>query len=247
MNKNLKINASYFPFSYEVITSFNNKLSTSLSNWTYQKVKSNKSFKQVLREFGVDFHSNWTLLSKSSPKALKNACSFLGIEDVDDELNYLLKNYLINYPLAKKKYKAKYNTIIGWKPTNDFYLSLAPSEEFLIRKIKNKLDESVSKNKKQSIWYLYKKSFTQKEIITRIESRLRKISEILRKYNQNKNNNVLPINFYEDKNEDPLTRLETKEGIETLNIVNKLTNDLLVLNANNFIKQKLKVNYFRLK
>ena len=67
------------------------------------KVKSNKSFKQVLREFGVDFHSNWTLLSKSSPKALKNACSFLGIEDVDDELNYFLTTYLMNYPLAKKK------------------------------------------------------------------------------------------------------------------------------------------------
>ena len=238
INKNSN-KLSYYPFGLEIIKSYNEKKDLSLSNWTYMKVKSNKNLKKVLREYGIETYSNWSLISKSSSKQLKMACEFLGINDVDGELNYLIKKYLIEYPIAKLKYKAKNNTIFGWKPNNDFYLSLVPSKEKLSKLKTNCINiSSTSKKRSEIIWEFYEFA-SHKDLIIRIDKKLREIADILRVYKKKQKENLIPNDYFHEIDEDPLKRLEILEGIETLKIVNKLTSDLLLLNAKRFIKDKL--------
>ena len=132
--KSLKENNN-LPFSFDIISSYNKSYLYKLSNWTYLKVKSNSNLKETLREYGVDFYSNWVLISKYSPKTLQIACDFLGIKDPDNDLYYLHERYIEKYPLAKKTYKAKFKTIFGWKPNNDFLLSLSPTKEFINKQL----------------------------------------------------------------------------------------------------------------
>ena len=238
INKNSN-KLSDFPFSFEIIKSYDEKKGLSLSNWTYMKVKSNKNIKKTLREYGIETYSNWSLISKSSSKQLKLACEFLGIIDFDGELNYLLKKYLVEYPLAKLKYKAKYNTIFGWKPNNDFYLSLIPSTDALSELKANSINNSYTSKEISTIaWEFYENS-NQKDIIIRIDKKLRKIADILRDYKKKQKEHVIP-NTNKEMDEDPLDRLEILEGLETLKIVNRLTKNLFIFNAEEFIKEKLK-------
>ena len=104
---------------------------------------------------------------------------FLGIKDQDNELYFLHERYL-KISFSQKTHKAKFKTIFGWKPNNEFLLSLSPTKDFINKQLENISESSSVINKNQSVWDLYAKGLTHKELVKRNYLNLKQLPKFKR-------------------------------------------------------------------
>ena len=125
----MKNNKFIKPFSAEVISEYNPKLSN-LSTWTRNKVQGNYDLKSYLKSFGLLLISPWALIADSSRSMIINAWERCGEGQL--KLNYVEKiynSYIHKYKKAKESYKQRTGKISGWIPDEEFLVSLDPPQK----------------------------------------------------------------------------------------------------------------------
>ena len=125
----MKNNKFIKPFSAEVISEYNPKLSN-LSTWTRNKVQGNYDLKSYLKSFGLLLISPWALIADSSRLMIINAWERCGEGKL--KLNYVEKiynSYIHKYKKAKESYKQRTGKISGWIPDEEFLVSLDPPQK----------------------------------------------------------------------------------------------------------------------
>ena len=125
----MKNNKFIKPFSAEVISEYNPKLSN-LSTWTRNKVQGNYDLKSYLKSFGLLLISPWALIADSSRSMIINAWERCGEGQL--KLNYVEKiynSYIHKYKKAKESYKQRTGKISGWIPDEEFLISLDPPQK----------------------------------------------------------------------------------------------------------------------
>ena len=125
----MKNNKFIKPFSAEVISEYNPKLSN-LSTWTRNKVQGNYDLKSYLKSFGLLLISPWALIADSSRSMIINAWERCGEGQL--KLNYVEKiynSYIHKYKKAKESYKQSTGKISGWIPDEQFLISLDPPQK----------------------------------------------------------------------------------------------------------------------
>ena len=125
----MKNNKFIKPFSAEVISEYNPKLSN-LSTWTRNKVQGNYDLKSYLKSFGILLISPWALIADSSRSMIINAWERCGEGQL--KLNYVEKiynSYIHKYKKAKESYKQRTGKISGWIPDEEFLVSLDPPQK----------------------------------------------------------------------------------------------------------------------
>ena len=125
----MKNNKFIKPFSAEVISEYNPKLSN-LSTWTRNKVQGNYDLKSYLKSFGLLLISPWALIADSSRLMIINAWERCGEGQL--KLNYVEKiynSYIHKYKKAKESYKQRTGKISGWIPDEEFLVSLDPPQK----------------------------------------------------------------------------------------------------------------------
>ena len=125
----MKNNKFIKPFSAEVISEYNPKLSN-LSTWTRNKVQGNYDLKSYLKSFGLLLISPWALIADSSRSMIIKAWERCGEGQL--KLNYVEKiynSYIDKYKKAKESYKQRTGKISGWIPDEEFLISLDPPQK----------------------------------------------------------------------------------------------------------------------
>ena len=125
----MKNNKFIKPFSAEVISEYNPKLSN-LSTWTRNKVQGNYDLKSYLKSFGLLLISPWALIADSSRSMIIKAWERCGEGQL--KLNYVEKiynSYIHKYKKAKESYKQRTGKISGWIPDEEFLVSLDPPQK----------------------------------------------------------------------------------------------------------------------
>ena len=125
----MKNNKFIKPFSAEVISEYNPKLSN-LSTWTRNKVQGNYDLKSYLKSFGLLLISPWALIADSSRSMIIKAWERCGEGQL--KLNYVEKiynSYIHKYKKAKESYKQRTGKISGWIPDEEFLISLDPPQK----------------------------------------------------------------------------------------------------------------------
>ena len=125
----MKNNKFIKPFSAEVISEYNPKLSN-LSTWTRNKVQGNYDLKSYLKSFGLLLISPWALIADSSRSMVIKAWERCGEGQL--KLNYVEKiynSYIHKYKKAKESYKQRTGKISGWIPDEEFLISLDPPQK----------------------------------------------------------------------------------------------------------------------
>ena len=125
----MKNNKFIKPFSAEVISEYNPKLSN-LSTWTRNKVQGNYDLKSYLKSFGLLLISPWALIADSSRSMIINAWERCGEGQL--KLNYvenIHNSYINKYKKAKESYKQRTGKISGWIPDEEFLISLDPPQK----------------------------------------------------------------------------------------------------------------------
>ena len=116
------------PFSAEIISEFNPKLSN-LSTWAKNKVQGNYELKSYLKSCGLLLISPWALIADSTKTRIINSWKRCGEGEL--KLNDVLKiydSYLEKYKKAKEEYKKLNGKISGWFPDEKFLLSIEPPQ-----------------------------------------------------------------------------------------------------------------------
>ena len=116
------------PFSAEVISDFNPKLSN-LSTWAKNKVQGNYELKSYLKSCGLLLISPWALIADSSKTRIINAWKRCGEGQLKlNEVEKIYDSYLKIYKKAKEEYKNRTGKISGWSPDENFLLSIEPPQ-----------------------------------------------------------------------------------------------------------------------
>ena len=127
-NKNKKINELIYPFSGEVIYSFDHLNKTNISTWTARKIE----FDNRLKKFFINYRyiniGDFALLYASPSSTIIKACKNFGNFKNYKLIEKIILSYKNNYPKNNKK---------GWIPDQKFLKSLNPSQkdDKLLRKI----------------------------------------------------------------------------------------------------------------
>ena len=117
------------PFGARVLLEFNSDLSN-IDTWTYHKVRSNSELKSYLESFGLNLKGTWSLISEQSSSRVRESWRLYGDGSMNiNEIEALHKSYVVNYKRAKKDYKKRRKTIMGWYPDFEFLHSLSPKQE----------------------------------------------------------------------------------------------------------------------
>ena len=203
---------SIFPFSGEIIYSYDHLNSTNISTWSKIKVLGDNRLKKLLHPHGV-------LLSKSPYALLKdtpNSTTIKAWEKYGDNsltskiLDQLLTSYKENYPARKKR---------GWIPDSYFLSQLKPpqKDDGLLLKIAGCIT--------QYKWVTFKSSEKTREKEEESNKNIR-IIEFLpdEKGNEEFLNNYSPSSF----------------ELYILKIIRKYTKELLLSKIKNYYSQKTK-------
>ena len=198
----MKNNKFIKPFSAEVISEYNPKLSN-LSTWTRNKVQGNYDLKSYLKSFGLLLISPWALIADSSRSMIINAWERCGEGKL--KLNYVEKiynSYIHKYKKAKESYKQRTGKISGWIPDEEFLISLDPPQkntsnllliDKAIRQYKSGIESarSFENNEENQIENNYNddNDFIRKDLTQKINKTLVSFSTVMIKkiINQDKN------------------------------------------------------------
>ena len=198
----MKNNKFIKPFSAEVISEYNPKLSN-LSTWTRNKVQGNYDLKSYLKSFGLLLISPWALIADSSRSMIINAWERCGEGQL--KLNYVEKiynSYIHKYKKAKESYKQRTGKISGWIPDEEFLISLDPPQkntsnllliDKAIRQYKSGIESarSFENNEENQIENNYNddNDFIRKDLTQKINKTLVSFSTVMIKkiINQDKN------------------------------------------------------------
>ena len=198
----MKNNKFIKPFSAEVISEYNPKLSN-LSTWTRNKVQGNYDLKSYLKSFGLLLISPWALIADSSRSMIINAWERCGEGQL--KLNYVEKiynSYIHKYKKAKESYKQRTGKISGWIPDEEFLVSLDPPQknttnllliDKAIRQYKSGIESarSFENNEENQIENNYNddNDFIRKDLTQKINKTLVSFSTVMIKkiINQDKN------------------------------------------------------------
>ena len=198
----MKNNKFIKPFSAEVISEYNPKLSN-LSTWTRNKVQGNYDLKSYLKSFGILLISPWALIADSSRSMIINAWERCGEGQL--KLNYVEKiynSYIHKYKKAKESYKQRTGKISGWIPDEEFLISLDPPQknttnllliDKAIRQYKSGIESarSFENNEENQIENNYNddNDFIRKDLTQKINKTLVSFSTVMIKkiINQDKN------------------------------------------------------------
>ena len=198
----MKNNKFIKPFSAEVISEYNPKLSN-LSTWTRNKVQGNYDLKSYLKSFGLLLISPWALIADSSRSMIINAWERCGEGQL--KLNYVKKiynSYIQKYKKAKESYKQRTGKISGWIPDEEFLVSLDPPQKNItnlllidkaIRQYKSGIESarSFENNEENQIENNYNddNDFIRKDLTQKIKKTLVSFSTVMIKkiINQDKN------------------------------------------------------------
>ncbi|MAO02563.1 MAG: hypothetical protein CMD05_06555 [Flavobacteriales bacterium] len=198
----MKNNKFIKPFSAEVISEYNPKLSN-LSTWTRNKVQGNYDLKSYLKSFGILLISPWALIADSSRSMIINAWERCGEGQL--KLNYVEKiynSYIHKYKKAKESYKQRTGKISGWIPDEEFLVSLDPPQknttnllliDKAIRQYKSGIESarSFENNEENQIENNYNddNDFIRKDLTQKINKTLVSFSTVMIKkiINQDKN------------------------------------------------------------
>ena len=198
----MKNNKFIKPFSAEVISEYNPKLSN-LSTWTRNKVQGNYDLKSYLKSFGLLLISPWALIADSSRSMIINAWERCGEGQL--KLNYVEKiynSYIHKYKKAKESYKKRTGKISGWIPDEEFLVSLDPPQknttnllliDKAIRQYKSGIESarSFENNEENQIENNYNddNDFIRKDLTQKINKTLVSFSTVMIKkiINQDKN------------------------------------------------------------
>ena len=198
----MKNNKFIKPFSAEVISEYNPKLSN-LSTWTRNKVQGNYDLKSYLKSFGLLLISPWALIADSSRSMIINAWERCGEGQL--KLNYVEKiynSYIHKYKKAKESYKQRTGKISGWIPDEEFLISLDPPQKNItnlllidkaIRQYKSGIESarSFENNEENQIENNYNddNDFIRKDLTQKINKTLVSFSTVMIKkiINQDKN------------------------------------------------------------
>ena len=198
----MKNNKFIKPFSAEVISEYNPKLSN-LSTWTRNKVQGNYDLKSYLKSFGLLLISPWALIADSSRSMIINAWERCGEGQL--KLNYVKKiynSYIQKYKKAKESYKQRTGKISGWIPDEEFLISLDPPQkntsnllliDKAIRQYKSGIESarSFENNEENQIENNYNddNDFIRKDLTQKINKTLVSFSTVMIKkiINQDKN------------------------------------------------------------
>ena len=137
-----------FPFSAEIISSFNHLNISEISNWTKYKLYGDALFKYKIGIHGrLMLKTIWTLLGGTSLKTILEsleASSNFNKKNLDNEKE-LLEYYKNSYKSERSKYQKRYNTYLGWDPSyNDF---LNESEQKILKNIGKQLKIYIGVNR----------------------------------------------------------------------------------------------------
>ena len=117
------------PIFLEIIKTFDCDRSN-LNTWTKRLFRSNPEIKNHMSQCGVKFIKMWARLADTSTKRIKNSLINYGINNsLLDEMIRLHESFRSLYKEAKKYHYAKYNTQLGWEPSQEFLKSLDPPQE----------------------------------------------------------------------------------------------------------------------
>ena len=117
------------PIFLEIIRTFNYERSN-LNTWTKRLVKGNSEIKNYMSQVGIKFIKKWAKIADTSTKRIKNSLINYGINTLlVDELICLHESYKKKYKEAKINHFAKYNTQLGWEPSEEFLKSLDPPQD----------------------------------------------------------------------------------------------------------------------
>ena len=117
------------PFSAEIISEFNPKLSN-LSTWTKNKVQGNYELKSYLKSCGLLLISPWALIADSSKTRIINSWNRCGEGELKlNQVEKIYNSYIKIYKKAKAEYKNRTGKISGWYPDENFLLLLDPPQE----------------------------------------------------------------------------------------------------------------------
>ena len=117
------------PFSAEIISEFNPKLSN-LSTWAKNKVQGNYELKSYLKSCGLLLISPWALIADSSKTRIINSWNRCGEGELKSkEVEKIYDSYIKIYKKEKEDYKNRTGKISGWYPDENFLLSLDPPQE----------------------------------------------------------------------------------------------------------------------
>ena len=198
----MKNNKFIKPFSAEVISEYNPKLSN-LSTWTRNKVQGNYDLKSYLKSFGLLLISPWALIADSSRSMIIKAWERCGEGQL--KLNYVEKiynSYIHKYKKAKESYKQRTGKISGWIPDEEFLVSLDPPQknttnllliDKAIRQYKSGIESarSFENNEENQIENNYNddNDFIRKDLTQKINKTLVSFSTVMIKkiINQDKN------------------------------------------------------------
>ena len=198
----MKNNKFIKPFSAEVISEYNPKLSN-LSTWTRNKVQGNYDLKSYLKSFGLLLISPWALIADSSRSMIIKAWERCGEGQL--KLNYVEKiynSYIHKYKKAKESYKQRTGKISGWIPDEEFLISLDPPQkntsnllliDKAIRQYKSGIESarSFENNEENQIENNYNddNDFIRKDLTQKINKTLVSFSTVMIKkiINQDKN------------------------------------------------------------
>ena len=127
--KNMQERKFIKPFSAEIISEFNPKLSN-LSTWTKNKVQGNYELKSYLKSCGLLLISPWALIADSSKTRIINSWNRCGEGELKlKEVEKIYDSYIKIYKKEKEDYKNRTGKISGWYPDENFLLSLDPPQE----------------------------------------------------------------------------------------------------------------------
>ena len=116
------------PFSAEIISEFNPKLSN-LSTWAKNKVQGNYELKSYLKSCGLLLISPWALIADSTKTRIINSWKRCGEGELKlDDVLKIYDSYLEKYKKAKEEYKKFNGKISGWFPDEKFLLSIEPPQ-----------------------------------------------------------------------------------------------------------------------
>ena len=116
------------PFSAEIISEFNPKLSN-LSTWAKNKVQGNYELKSYLKSCGLLLISPWALIADSTKTRIINSWKRCGEGELKlDDVLKIYDSYLEKYKKAKEEYKKLNGKISGWYPDEKFLLSIEPPQ-----------------------------------------------------------------------------------------------------------------------
>ena len=83
-----------------------------------------------MSQVGIKFIKKWAKIADTSTKRIKNSLINYGINTLlVDELICLHESYKKKYKEAKINHFAKYNTQLGWEPSEEFLKSLDPPQD----------------------------------------------------------------------------------------------------------------------